>query len=226
MSKLKWDKSGERFYETGVDQGVLFKALANGQGYDKGVVWNGLTNVTESPTGAELSAVYADNIKYLNLMSAEDFAGSIEAYTYPDEFMECDGSAQIAEGVQIGQQNRKPFAFCYRTKIGNDVNPELGYKLHIIYGAMASPSERAYETVNDSPEAISFSWDISCTPVEVKGYKPTAHIELDSRKVPEAKMTAILNALYGVDADPEHQIEGSDSRLLLPDDIVDIINAQ
>lgn len=226
MSRLKWDKTGERFYETGVDQGVLFKALPNGQGYDKGVVWNGLTNVTESPSGAELSAVYADNIKYLNLMSAEEFAGSIEAYTYPDEFAECDGSAQIAEGVQIGQQNRVPFAFCYRTKIGNDVNPDLGYKLHIIYGAMASPSERPYETVNDSPEAISFSWDISCTPVEVAGFKPTAHVELDSRKVPEGKMTTILNRLYGVDADPEHQIEGSDPELLLPDDIVKIINAQ
>lgn len=224
MSKLQWDKSGERFYETGVDHGVLFKALANGQGYDKGVAWNGLTNVTESPSGAELSAVYADNIKYLNLMSAEDFAGSIEAYTYPDEFMECDGSAQIAEGVQIGQQTRVPFAFAYRTKIGNDVNPELGYKLHIIYGAMASPSERAHETVNDSPEAMSFSWDISCTPVEVTGFKPTAHIELDSRKVPAEKMTTILNRLYGVDADPEHQVAESDPELLMPDDIVKIVN--
>lgn len=226
MSRLQWDKPGEHFFENGVSNGVLFKALANGQGHEKGVAWNGLTNVTQSPTGGELSAVYADNIKYLNLMSAEEFAGSIEAYTYPDEFMECDGSVEPVEGFKLDQQPRRPFAFCYQTKIGSDANPELGFKVHIIYGALASPSERAYETVNDSPEAMQFSWDINCTPVPVKGYKPVAHIELDSRKVPEAKMTSILNALYGVDADPDHQIEGSDPTLLLPDDIIDILNAQ
>lgn len=226
MSRLQWDKPGEHYFETGVSNGVLFKRAKDGQTHEKGVAWNGLTNVTQSPSGAELSAVYADNMKYLNLMSAEDFAGSIEAYTYPDEFMECDGSAEPVKGLKIDQQPRRPFAFCYQTKIGSDADPELGFKLHIIYGALASPSERAYETVNDSPEAMQLSWDINCTPVPVEGHKPTAHIELDSRTVSKEKMTTILNHLYGVDADPDKQIEGSDPELLMPDAIINILKAQ
>lgn len=197
MSQLQWDKVGEHFYETGVDHGVLYPMAAGGQAYEAGVAWNGLTAVTESPEGAEVTALYADNIKYLNLMSAEDFKATIEAYTYPEEFEACDGSAALAEGVKIGQQSRKAFGFCYRTKVGNDLNPDLGYKIHIIYGATAAPSERAYETVNDSPDAITFSWEVSTIPVEVSGYKPTAHVEIDSTKVASAKLALIEAALYG-----------------------------
>lgn len=216
MSKLQWDKVGEHFYETGVDHGVLYPMNANGQTYDKGVAWNGLTAVTESPEGAEVSAIYADNIKYLNLMSAEDFKATIEAYTYPEEFEQCDGSASLAEGIKIGQQARKAFGFCYRTRIGNDLNPELGYKIHIIYGATAAPSERAYETVNDSPEAITFSWEVSTIPVEVTGFKPTAHVEIDSTKVDASKLALIEEKLYG--SETEEPI------LLMPDEIVALIN--
>lgn len=216
MSKLQWDKVGEHFYETGVDHGVLYPMNANGQTYDKGVAWNGLTAVTESPEGAEVSAIYADNIKYLNLMSAEDFKATIEAYTYPEEFEQCDGSASLAEGIKIGQQARKAFGFCYRTRIGNDLNPELGYKIHIIYGATAAPSERAYETVNDSPEAITFSWEVSTIPVEVTGFKPTAHVEIDSTKVDASKLALIEEKLYGS--------ETEEPTLLMPDEIVALIN--
>ena len=174
MSKLVWDKTGERLYETGVDHGVLYPIQAGGL-YNKGVAWNGLTAVTESPSGAEASPIYADNIKYLNLMSAEEFGATIEAYTYPDEFAECDGSAEIATGVTIGQQARKVFGLSYRTVIGNDVDSnDYGYKLHLIYGALAAPSEKGYTTINDSPEAITFSWEVSTTPVNVTGFKPTA----------------------------------------------------
>lgn len=221
MPELKWDETGKRFYETGVSKGVLY--VANGAGYGKGVAWNGLTTVSESPEGGELSAVYADNIKYLNLRSAEEFKATIECYTYPDEFAECNGEAEIADGAIIGQQNRKTFAFCYQTKIGNDLNPDLGYKIHIIYGASAAPSERSHETVNDSPEAMSMSFEIDTVPVEVEGFKPTAHIVLDSTKVPEAKMTLIKASLYGTDS--SGGTGGTDPTLLLPDDIVDIINA-
>ena len=189
MSKLVWDKTGERLYETGVKQGVLY-LLGSGGTYTKGVAWNGLTNVTESPSGAEATPLYADDIKYLNLMSTEEFGGTIEAYTYPDEFAECDGSASLANGVYIGQQARKTFGFCYRTTLGNDVdNNNYGYKLHLVYGALASPSEKAYGTINDSPEAITFSWEFSTTPVNVTGHKPTASITIDSTKVDKSKLT-------------------------------------
>lgn len=218
MAKLQWDKTGEHFYETGVDHGVLYPMNDGGQTYATGVAWNGLTAVTESPEGAEVSAIYADNIKYLNLMSAEDFKATIEAYTYPEEFEQCDGSASLVEGVKIGQQSRKAFGFCYRTKVGNDLNPELGYKIHIIYGATAAPTERAYETVNDSPEAITFSWEVSTIPVEVTGFKPTAHVEIDSTKVEPAKLAKIEAKLYGS--------ETEEPTLLMPDEIVALINAQ
>ena len=218
MAKLQWDKTGEHFYETGVDHGVLYPMNDGGQTYATGVAWNGLTAVTESPEGAEVSAIYADNIKYLNLMSAEDFKATIEAYTYPEEFEQCDGSASLVQGVKIGQQSRKAFGFCYRTEVGNDLNPELGYKIHIVYGATAAPTERAYETVNDSPEAITFSWEVSTIPVEVTGFKPTAHVEIDSTKVEPAKLAKIEAKLYGS--------ETEEPTLLMPDEIVALINAQ
>ena len=221
MPKLKFDEVGKHFYETGVSKGVLF--VHDGTAYGKGVAWNGLTTVSESPEGGELSAVYADNIKYLNLRSAEDFKATIECYTYPDEFAACNGEAEIAEGAIIGQQNRATFAFSYQTKIGNDLNPDLGYKIHIVYGATCAPSERSHATVNESPEAMSMSFELDTVPVEVTGFKPTAHIVIDSTKVPAGKLTLIENALYGVDADPEHSIEGSDPTLLMPDKIVELI---
>lgn len=199
MAKLEWDKTGERLYETGVDHGVLYVMGENG--YGTGVVWNGLTAVNESPEGGEPTPLWADNIKYLNLMSNEQFGGSIEAYTYPDEFMECDGSAELETGVTVGQQARKQFGLSYRTIIGNDVNGnEHGYKLHLVYGCLASPSEKGYETINDSPDAITFSWDFSTTPVAVKGMKPTAHIVIDSTKVDATKLTTFEGTLYGGDS--------------------------
>lgn len=228
--KIQWDKVGEHFYETGVDHGILYPMNANGQTYDKGVAWNGLTAVTESPEGAEVSAIYADNIKYLNLMSAEDFKATIEAYTYPEEFEQCDGSASLAAGVKIGQQARKAFGFCYRTKVGNDLNPELGYKIHLIYGATAAPSERAYETVNDSPEAITFSWEVSTIPVECTGFKPTAHVEIDSTKVAAAKLALIEAALSGTDEAEQvtaisAKVPGftGEPMLLLPNDLIALL---
>lgn len=220
MSKLVWDKTGERLYETGVKQGVLYPMDAKGT-YPKGVAWNGLTNVTESPSGAEATALYADDIKYLNLMSNEEFGGTIEAYTYPDEFAECDGSASIATGVYIGQQSRKTFGFCYRTTIGNDVESNAhGYKLHLVYGALASPSEKAYSTINDSPEAVTFSWEFSTTPVNVTGFKPTACLTIDSTKVSAEKMAALEKILYGDDVD-----ESAVARLPLPDEVAQVISA-
>ena len=221
MAKLVWDEAGKHIYETGVSKGVLY-VMSNTPGtYEKGVAWNGLSSVSESPTGAEVSAIYADNIKYLNLMSREEFEGSIEAYTYPDEFMACDGSAspEDANGFVIGQQDRKTFAFCYQTKIGNDLNPEAGYKIHIIYGALASPSERSYETVNDSPEAMTFSWDITTTPVAVTGFKPTAHVELDSTKIEKTKLEKIEAKLYGTDE------PSGEPTLLMPDEIIGMLTA-
>lgn len=216
MAKLVWDAVGDRFYETGVRQGVLYP-MSNGT-YPKGVAWNGLTAITESPSGAEPTPLYADDIKYLNLLSTEEFAATVEAYTYPDEFAECDGSATLASGVTIGQQPRKAFGLCYRTVLGNDTeNENHGYKLHIIYGAMAAPSEKAYATINDSPEAITFSWELSTTPVNVTGYKPTASITIDSTKVAEGKMEALEKILYG-DAQTE-------ARLPLPDEIKSIMEA-
>ena len=221
MAKIKWDEAGKHFYETGVSKGVLYVMSDTPGTYEKGVAWNGLSSVSESPTGAEVSAIYADNIKYLNLMSREEFEGSIEAYTYPDEFMACDGSAspENAKGFVVGQQDRKTFAFCYQTKVGNDLDPEAGYKIHIIYGALASPSERSYETVNDSPEAMTFSWDITTTPVAVTGFKPTAHVELDSTKIEKAKLEKIEAKLYGTDE------PSGEPTLLMPDEIIGMLTA-
>lgn len=220
MSRLTWDKTGERYYETGVKQGVLYPIQADGK-YSKGVAWNGLTAVTESPSGAEATALYADDIKYLNLISNEEFGATIEAYTYPDEFAECDGSAALADGVTIGQQKRKTFGLCYKTTVGNDVDGnDYGYKLHLIYGCLAAPSEKAYNTINDSPEAITFSWEVSTTPVNVNGFKPTSQITIDSTKIAEAKkakLTELEDILYGkdgVESDPKNN-----PRLPLPDEV-------
>lgn len=196
MSKLTWDASGERLYETGVKQGVLY--VMDNNVYGNGVAWNGLTAITESPSGAESTPLYADDIKYLDLRSTEEFGATIEAYTYPDEFAACDGSASLADGVSIGQQARKMFGLCYRTTIGNDTDgTDHGYKLHLIYGATASPSEKAYETINDSPEAITFSWEITTTPVSVTGFKPTASITIDSTKADPTCLAALEEKLYG-----------------------------
>lgn len=233
MSKLQWDESGKHFYETGVDHGILYVKGANGD-YGKGVAWNGLTAVTESPEGAEETAVYADNIKYLSLRSAEEFKATIEAYTYPDEFEVCDGSAELSAGVKIGQQARSTFAFCYRTKVGNENNADLGYKIHIIYGATASPSERPYATVNDSPEAISFSWEISTVPVSVANFKPTAHLEIDTTKFTsqelQDKLELLLAAIEGTsDVDLIQEIAAvitnftGDPTLLLPDQVAALL---
>lgn len=215
MAKLEWDKTGERFYETGTSKGVLYPQDSKGA-YPKGVVWNGLTAVTESPSGAEATDLYADDIKYASLRSAETFGGTIEAYMYPDEFAACDGSAEVAEGVMVGQQSRNSFGLCYRTAIGNDTSTEEddGYKLHIVYGATASPSEKAYTTINDSPEAITFSWEITTTPVSVTGYKPTATIIINSLKADSEKLAVLEAVLYGTDTE--------EARLPLPDEIVEI----
>ena len=197
MAKLTWDDTGKRLYETGVKQGVLYLLDEDGT-YKNAVAWNGLTAVTESPSGAEATALYADDIKYLSLMSAEEFGATIEAYTYPEEFAQCDGSASLATGVYIGQQARKTFGMCYKTTLGNDVEGnDYGYKLHIIYGAKASPSEKAYATINDSPEAITFSWEITTTPVNVAGFKPTASIVIDSTKADPTCLAALEAKLYG-----------------------------
>lgn len=217
MSKLVFDKTGERFYETGVSQGVLYVQDSSGK-YPKGVAWNGLTNVTESPSGAEATPLYADNTKYLQLISAEEFGATIEAYTYPEEFEACDGSAALdAEGgIVIGQQDRKSFGMCYKTIIGNDVaGNNLGYKIHIIYGATAAPSEKAYQTVNDSPEAITFSWELTTIPVEVTGHKPTATLVIDSTKVKKSTLEKIEAKLYGD--------EMGEATLPLPDEILAMI---
>lgn len=214
---LVWDQTGERYYETGVSKGVLYPQSVSGT-YPLGVAWNGLTAVTESPSGAESTALYADDIKYLNILSTEEFAATIEAYTYPDEFAKCDGSAELMPGVSIGQQKRNPFGLSYRTMLGNDTDGnDHGYKLHIIYGALAAPSEKAFATVNDSPEAITFSWEISTTPVSVTGQKPTATVVIDSTKVDAAKLAALEKVLYGS--------EDADPRLPLPDEIKSIMDA-
>lgn len=217
MSKIVWDAIGEHTFETGVRNGVLY--LKNVEGvYDNGVAWNGLTSVSESPEGAEPTDLYADDIKYLTLMSAENFKATIEAYTYPVEFEECDGSATIAKGVVIGQQPRKPFGLCYRTAIGNDTDGnEHGYKLHIVYGCQASPSEKQYSTINDSPDAVTFSWEVSTTPVNVNGKKPTATLIIDSTKADKAKLTALEAILYGSEQD--------EPRLPLPDEIATLMTS-
>ena len=215
FSPLVWDQTGEKFYETGVKNGVLYVQHTDGT-YPKGVAWNGLTAVTESPSGAEKTPLYADDTKYLNLMSAEEFGATIEAYTYPDEFAQCDGSDEIAEGVTIGQQARKTFGMAYKTTLGNDVsNNDYGYKLHIIYGALASPSEKGYSTINDSPEAITFSWEVTTTPVNVTGKKPTASLVIDSTKANPEKLTALEKILFG-------STEAA-ARLPLPDEIATLM---
>lgn len=218
MSKLVWDQTGERLYETGVKNAVLYPQGEGGT-YPKGVAWNGVTAITESPSGAEATPLYADDIKYLNLMSNEEFGATIEAYMYPDEFAECDGSASIAKGVSIGQQPRKPFGLAYKTTLGNDTaSNDYGYKLHIIYNALAAPSEKAYATINDSPEAITFSWELSTTPVNVTGHKPTASVTIDSTKVNAEKLAALEAILFGTDDE--------EARLPLPDEIVTIMGEE
>lgn len=215
MSKITWDNTGERYYETGVKNGVLYPQDSNGL-YPLGVAWNGLTAVTESPSGAESTPIYADDIKYLNLVSAEEFAATIEAYTYPDEFEACDGTGELTPGAVVGQQNRQNFGFAYKTTLGNDVEGNsYGYKLHLVYGATAAPSEKGYQTINDSPEAIAFSWEVNTTPVAVTGLKPTASISIDSTKVDATKLAALELVLYGDD--------GVDPRLPLPDEVKSIL---
>ena len=227
MSKLVWDKTGERLYEAGVEKGVLYP-FKDGA-YSNGVVWNGLTSVSESPSGGEPTALWADNMKYLNLMSTEEFGATIEAYFYPDEFMTCDGSAEIAKGVVIGQQKRSMFGLSYVTKLGNDIDgSDHGYKIHLIYGAMAKPSEKSYETINDSPDAITFSWEISTTPVEVtaNGFKPTASVTIDSTKVKAEELAALEKILYGSDAGPSGTPAATEARLPLPDELATIFESQ
>jgi hypothetical protein len=212
MAPLTWDQVGERLYETGVDHGVLYIPDSSGS-YDDGYAWNGLTTVTESPSGAESNPQFADNIKYLNLISAEEFGATVEAFTYPDEFAQCDGTAVPEPGVTIGQQGRKQFGLCYRTRVGNDVEgTDHGYKLHMVYGCQAAPSEKAYATINDSPEAIAFSWDVTTSPVPVTDLKPTALLTVDSTVVPAATMKELEDILYGTG--------GVDARLPLPDEVV------
>lgn len=219
MSKLVWDQTGEHIYETGVDHGVLYPYDTTNKTYGNGVAWNGLTSVQETPSGAESNPLYADNIKYLDLRSAEEFGATIEAYTYPDEFAILDGSAQLATGVMIGQQTRGMFGFCYRSHIGNDTDGDgHGFKLHLIYGATASPSERQYETVNDNPDAIQFSWEINTVPVQVKDFRPTAVVTIDSTKATKAKLDALMDILYGT--------ENAEPRLPLPDEIKTMMAGQ
>lgn len=218
MAKLVWDEVGKRIYETGVDKGVLYVQNEEGA-YGKGVAWNGLTAVNEAPSGAEPTPLYADNIKYLELTSKEEYGATIEAYTYPDEFEACDGSAEVGTGVVIGQQSRKVFGLCYRTVKGNDVkNNDYGYKIHLVYGCKAKPAQKNYQTINDSPEAITFSWEVSTTPVEVEGFKPTATVTIDSTKVTAEKLKSIEEALYGT--------ESVEPKLLLPNEIIAIVKAK
>lgn len=213
--RLKWDQTGEKTYETGVGNGVLYPQKSDGS-YDHGVAWNGLSSVNESPSGAEPTKIYADNIAYLTLISAEEFGATVEAYTYPDEFAECDGSAEVADGVTVGQQDRKPFGMAYKTIVGNDTEKNAhGYKLHMIYGATAAPSEKSYGTVNDSLEAVTFSWELSTTPVEVADHKPTASITIDSTKADKEKLKALEDILFGS--------EEAEARLPLPDEIITLM---
>lgn len=215
MAKLVWDEVGSRFYETGVKNGVLYVQEPGG-GYPEGVVWNGLISISENPSGAETTPLYADDMKYVEIMSAEEFGATIEAYTYPEEFEKCDGSASIAEGITIGQQDRATFGLCYKTVVGNDVQGNnLGYKLHLLYGLKAAPSEKSYQTINDSPEAISFSWEVSATPVNVKGFKPTATVVIDSTKVNKEDLAALEAKLFGD--------ESTQASLPLPDEIMELI---
>lgn len=215
MAKLVFNQVGERLFETGVKNGVLY-VMGDGDTYGNGVVWNGLTGVTEKPTGAEATNLYADDVKYVVIQGAEEFEATIEAYTYPEEFEACDGSAALVEGVNVGQQERKTFAFCYKTSVGNDTQgQDLGYKIHVIYGCKAAPSEKAYATINDSPEAVTFSWEVSTVPVPVEGHNPTATMVIDSTRVPAEKLKLIEEVLYGSEVE--------DARLPLPNEILDLI---
>lgn len=215
MARLIWDEVGQRFFETGVKNGVLYVQKDDGS-YDDGVVWNGLTAVTESPSGAEETPLYADDVKYLTLRSAEEFGATVEAYTYPEEFEQCDGSASIAEGITIGQQARRAFGLCYRTSVGNDIQGQnFSYKLHLIYGCTVAPSEKSYSTINDNPEAITFSWELSTVPVPVDGFSPTASLVIDASKVDKGKMELLENALFGDDQ--------NEAKLLLPNEIMELI---
>lgn len=215
MARLIWDEVGQRFFETGVKNGVLYVQDNDGS-YKNGVVWNGLTAVTESPSGAEETPLYADDVKYLTLRSAEEFGATVEAYTYPEEFEQCDGSASIAAGVTIGQQARRAFGLCYRTSVGNDIQGQnFSYKLHLIYGCTVAPSEKSYSTINDNPEAITFSWELSTVPVPVDGFSPTASLVIDASKVDEGKMQLLEDALFGD--------ESNEAKLLLPNEIMEIL---
>lgn len=217
MAKIVWDAEGKRLYETGVSNGVLY--VKKDEGYENGVPWNGLTAVTESPSGAESTPLYADNIKYLNLLSTEEFGATVEAYTYPDEFGVCDGSAELTPGLTIGQQGRKPFGLVYKTLVGNDVKgQDFGYKLHIIYGAQAAPSEKGYATINDSPEAITFSWELTTTPVAVTGHKPTSCLTVDSTKVNAEKLKALEDKLFGT--------EDAEPTLIMPDEVLALLKTE
>lgn len=228
MARLSWDNIGERFYETGVRQGVLYVRDTEGL-YPNGVVWNGLTAVTESPSGAEATPLWADDTKYLNLMSAEEFSATIEAFTYPREFEKCDGSHEIAKGVIIGQQPRSSFGFSYRTVLGNDIDLEQhGYRLHLIYGAIASPSDKSYSTINDSPEAITFSWEVNSTPVPVEGFKPTSSLTITSTEVDPDQLKILENILYGSNAGDDGEggtTIATKARLPLPDEVASIFAA-
>lgn len=215
MARLIWDEVGQRFFETGVKNGVLYVQDNDGS-YKNGVVWNGLTAVTESPSGAEETPLYADDVKYLTLRSAEEFGATVEAYTYPEEFEQCDGSASIAAGVTIGQQARRAFGLCYRTSVGNDIQGQnYSYKLHLIYGCTVAPSEKSYSTINDNPEAITFSWELSTVPVPVDGFSPTASLVIDASKVDEGKMQLLEDALFGD--------ESNEAKLLLPNEIMEML---
>lgn len=215
MARLIWDEVGQRFFETGVKNGVLYVQDNDGS-YKNGVVWNGLTAVTESPSGAEETPLYADDVKYLTLRSAEEFGATVEAYTYPEEFEQCDGSASIANGVTIGQQARRAFGLCYRTSVGNDIQGQnFSYKLHLIYGCTVAPSEKSYSTINDNPEAITFSWELSTVPVPVDGFSPTASLVIDASKVDEGKMALLEDALFGD--------ESNEAKLLLPNEIMEML---
>lgn len=222
MSRLLWDQSGKRLWETGVDRGVLYLTNEVTGVYNTGFAWNGLTTVTESPSGGEVSPVYADNIQYLNLVSQEWFGASIEAYTYPEEFAQCDGTAYPVKGLALGQQRRRRFGLAYRTRLGNDiVGDELGYKLHLIYGALAAPTEKAYTTVNDSPEATTFSWDLTTEPVEVNNFRRTASLTVDSTQVTAAKLATLETALYGTNA--SGTTAAVPPRLPLPAEVITIL---
>lgn len=223
MSKLQWDKVGKRTFETGVDHGVLFP-MGKNNAYDKGVAWSGLTAINENPSGGEPNPFYADNIKYLNIMGTEDFGFGIEAYTYPDEWEACDGSAEVAPGVTVGQQTRRMFGLSWQTLVGNDTEGQTyGYKIHLAYGALASPSQRNHGTVNENPEPTALSWDATTTPVAVPGFKPTAHMVIDSTKTSAEKMAALEAILYGKDPTSEGGADGVDPRLPLPAEIIELM---